>query len=63
MTADESLDRGEELVGRVESLREQLEGTDDPERAIEILGEVSQLAKEAETELQRARREADARPR
>jgi exonuclease VII small subunit len=63
MTADESLDRGEELVGRVESLREQLEGTDDPERAIEILGEVSQLAKEAEAELQRARREADARPR
>lgn len=63
MTADESLDRGEELVGRVESLREQLETTDDPERAIEILGEVSQLAKEAEAELQRARREADARPR
>lgn len=63
MTADESLDRGEELVGRVESLREQLEGTDDPDRAIEILGEVSQLAKEAEAELQRARREADARPR
>ena len=63
MTADESLERGEALVGRVESLREQLESTDDPEQAIEILGEVSQLAKEAEAELQRARREADARPR
>ena len=63
MTADESLERGEALVGRVESLREQLESTDDPEQAIEILGEVSQLAKEAEAELQRAWREADARPR
>ena len=63
MTADESLEHGEALVGRVESLREQLESTDDPEQAIEILGEVSQLAKEAEAELQRARREADARPR
>ena len=63
MSADESLERGEALVGRVESLREQLESTDDPEQAIEILGEVSQLAKEAEAELQRARREADARPR
>ena len=63
MTGDESLERGEALVGRVESLREQLESSDDPEQAIEILGEVSQLAKEAEAELQRARRDADARPR
>lgn len=63
MTADESLDRAEAEVGRIESLREQLERTDDPEQAVRILGEISQLAKEIEAELQRAKRDADARPR
>lgn len=63
MTMDETIDRADALLGRVEALRAQLEGTDDPERAVEILGELSQLAKEVEAELQRAKRDADARPR
>ena len=63
MTADESLDRAEAQLGRIESLREQLERTDDPEQAVELLGQISQLAKEIEAELQRARRDADARAR
>ena len=63
MTADESLDRAEAQVGRIESLREQLERTVDAEQAVEILGQISQLAKDIEAELQRAKRDADARPR
>lgn len=63
MSVDETLDRAEALLGRVEAVRAQLEGTDDPEKAVELLGELSQLAKEVETELQRAKRDADARPR
>lgn len=63
MTIDESLTRAEALLGRVEALRAQLETTDEPQRAVELLGELSQLAKEVETELQRAKRDADARPR
>lgn len=63
MTADESLDRAEAQVGRIESLREQLERTDDAEQAVEILGQISQLAKDIEAELQRAKRDSDARPR
>ena len=63
MTADESLDRAEAQVARIESLREQLERTDDPEQAVELLGQISQLAKEIEADLQRARRDADARAR
>lgn len=63
MSADESLNRAESLLGRVEALRAQIEGTDDADKAVELLGELSQLAKEVEAELQRARRDADARPR
>ena len=63
MTMDESIDRADMLLGRVEALRAQLEGTEDPEKAVELLGELSQLAKEVEAELQRAKRDADARPR
>jgi hypothetical protein len=63
VTADESLDRAEAQLGRIESLREQLERTEDPEQAVVILGDISQLAKEIEAELQRAKRDADARPR
>ena len=35
----------------------------DADKAVELLGELSQLAKEVEAELQRARRDAEARPR
>lgn len=63
MSQSESIDRAEQLLGRVEALRAQLEGTDDPDKAVEILTELAQLAKDVETELQRAKRDADARPR
>ncbi|HST16678.1 MAG TPA: hypothetical protein VLK36_03350 [Gaiellaceae bacterium] len=59
MTGEESLANAENLLARLESARTQLEHTDDPERAIAILQELSDLAKEVEAELQRAKRAAE----
>ena len=52
--------RLQELLEKVESARAQLESADDPERAVEILQELADLAKEVQAEVERARREADA---
>jgi hypothetical protein len=65
MTADDSLTRAEELLKRVEEARAELERLSEgdggsPERAIELLGELSELAKAVEEELTRAQREAEA---
>jgi hypothetical protein len=65
VSTDESLTRAEELLRRVEEVRAELEkisATDEgsPDRAIELLGELSELAKAVEEELTRAQREADA---
>ena len=64
MSTDESLTRAEELLKRVEAARAELEqlSTDEggsPERAIELLGELSELAKAVEEELTRAQRAAE----
>ena len=56
------LDRASELLGRLEEKRAQLEATEDPEAAVDLLGEITELAKEAHAEIERARREADAQP-
>ena len=56
MSADESLTKAEELLARLEAARAQLESTDDPDQAIEVLQELADLAREIEMELQRARR-------
>jgi len=65
VTTDESLTRAEELLKRVEDVRDELEKISEteegsPERAIELLGELSELAKAVEEELTRAQREAEA---
>ena len=60
MNADDPLRRAEELLDRLEHSREKLEQTTDPDDAIEILGELAEIAKEVEGELARAKREADA---
>lgn len=52
--------RLQDLLEKVESARAQLESADDPERAVEILQELADLAKEVQAEVERARREADA---
>jgi len=64
MNSEDSLTRAEELLNRLEAARGELDrlSTDEnasPEQALEILGELSELAKSVEEELERARREAD----
>jgi hypothetical protein len=64
VSADESLTRAEQLLERVEAVRAELELLSEgdgglPERAIELLGELSELAKAVEDELTRAQRAAE----
>ncbi len=56
--AEDALTKAEELLDRLERTRVRLEETKDPEAAIDILGELAEIAKQVETELERARREA-----
>ena len=65
MSSDDALTRAEQLLARVEEVRAELEQLSEgeggsPERAIELLGELSELAKAVEDELTRAQREAEA---
>jgi hypothetical protein len=55
--AEESLKRAEELLERLEHTRARLEAAD-PETAIDILGELADIAKQVEVELEQARRDA-----
>ena len=57
--AEESLRRAEELLARLEETRERLAATSDPEQAIEVLGELNEIAKQVEADIEQARREAD----
>jgi exonuclease VII small subunit len=59
LTTEESLTKVEDLLARLESVRRLLDETDDPDRAIDILQELAELAKETEAELQRAKRAAE----
>lgn len=59
MSADESLNNAEHLLARLEAARQRLDETEDPDAAIEILQELAELAKEVESELQRAKRAAE----
>ena len=60
LSAEESLARAESLLERLDATRARLEATDDPEQAIELLAELSDLAREVQAEIERAKREADA---
>jgi len=60
VSSEDALTRAEKLLERVEEARKRLEQTDDPAQSIEILSELSELAKDVEAELARARREAEA---
>ena len=65
MATEDSLSRAEELLVRLEAARGELdrlaeeEGAS-PDRALEILAELSELAKAVEEELERAKRAAEA---
>jgi hypothetical protein len=65
MSTEESLSRAEELLARLVAARGELdriaqEEGGSPERALEILAELSELAKSVEEELERAKRSAEA---
>jgi hypothetical protein len=60
VTAADSLRHAEELMERLEQTRARLEATSDPEKAIEVLTELAEIAKDVEAALSEAKREADA---
>jgi poly(A) polymerase Pap1 len=59
-SAEEALERAESLLERLERSRERLETTDDPETAIDVLTELSEIAKQIEREIAEAKRRAEA---
>jgi hypothetical protein len=60
VSAEESLQRAEELMDRLEQARARLEATTDPDAAIEVLSELAEIARDVEAALSQAKREADA---
>jgi hypothetical protein len=58
-SAEERLKSAEELLDWLEQTRVRLEGTKDPDEAIEILSELADIAKQIEAQLQQAKREAE----
>jgi hypothetical protein len=59
VSSEDSLQQAEVLLERLERTRQELESTQDPDRAIEILSELAEIAKEVEAELARAKKEAE----
>jgi hypothetical protein len=64
-STDDSLQRAEELLARLEATRIELdrlasEEGGSPERALEIMGELKDLATSVQEELERAKRAAEA---
>jgi hypothetical protein len=55
----ESLKNAEALLDRLEAARAKLEATTDPQEAVDVLAELSEIAKEVEAEVARAKREAE----
>jgi hypothetical protein len=60
MSSEDSLERAEALLGKLEVTRAKLEATDDPDAAIEVLQELVEITKQIEAELQSARQAAEA---
>jgi hypothetical protein len=56
---EEALKRAEELLNRLEAARAKLAATEDPQEAVDVLAELSEIAKSVEAEVERAKREAD----
>lgn len=59
MSANDALDKAEQLLARVEEARVRLENAT-PEQAIEVLQELADLAKQVDEEIERAQRAAEA---
>ena len=62
MSTEDSLARAEELLARLEKTRAELERlsqANDPEKALDVLTELSELSKAIEDELQKVKRNAE----
>jgi exonuclease VII small subunit len=59
VSAEDRLKNAEGLLDRLEQSRARLESTTDPDEAIEVLQELAEIAKEVESQLQQAKREAE----
>jgi hypothetical protein len=59
VSANDALDKAEQLLARVEEARVRLENAT-PEQAIEVLQELADLAKQVDEEIERAQRAAEA---
>ena len=57
MSEPESVARLQELLQRLEKTLGDLEATEDSEQAVERLGDMAELAREVQAEIDRARRE------
>jgi hypothetical protein len=57
LSGDDVAGRLEELLGRLERARAELETTEDPEKAIDVLAELAELARDVQREVERARGE------
>jgi glutamine synthetase type III len=57
--SDESLARVEALYERLKAARAKLEATEDPESAIDVVAELSEIAKQVEEEMARVRNEEE----
>jgi hypothetical protein len=63
MSAEDPLERTEELLARLEAARAELvrlAATDNAEAAVDVLTELAEIARQVEVELARARRESGA---
>jgi hypothetical protein len=60
MSEPDAVARLQTLLEKVEAARAELERTEDAERAVEVLQDLAELAKEVQAEVERARRDADA---
>jgi len=58
MTEAERGERLEELLGEIETLQSQLEASEDPDGAVDLLTKMSELAREVQAEVERLRLEA-----
>jgi hypothetical protein len=57
MSEQDPVTRLQELLDRLEVARKRLEETQEPDRAVDVLRELADLAKEVQTEIERARRD------
>ena len=60
MSSEDSLQRAEALLERLEAARAQLAATDDPDAAIDVLTELAEIAKDVERTLLEAKAKTDA---